>query len=165
MNNNELTEIMPGCVTLDVLANLLNITPRRIQQLAADGHIPKAATRGEYLLAGAIRGYINFLQKDGIVDEALLTEKLIEEINSLKLKNQKLKTANDRDDEILVEQADAREQMAYIAKTGLQVLETLPDILERDFALDTGIVTSVEEKINVLRDQWADLLEIDDEKP
>ena len=54
---------------------------------------------------------------------------------------------------------ESREQMAVIAKTGLQVLETLPDILERDFHLDTEIIVGVEARIDGLRDQWADLLE------
>jgi hypothetical protein len=49
--------------------------------------------------------------------------------------------------------------MAVIAKTGLQVLETLPDILERDFAIDAKIISSVEAKIDVLREQWANLID------
>lgn len=59
----------------------------------------------------------------------------------------------------LVRESDSREQMAYIAKTGLQILETLPDILERDFGLDADIVSGVEEKIDVLRSQWSGLIE------
>ena len=54
---------------------------------------------------------------------------------------------------------DSREQMAVIAKTGLQVLETLPDILERDYGLDADIISGIEQKIDVLRNQWASLLE------
>lgn len=46
-----------------------------------------------------------------------------------------------------------------IAKTGLQVLETLPDILERDFNLDSKVINNVEEKIDALREQWANLIE------
>lgn len=46
--------------TLGKLFN--NMTDRRIQQLARDGVIPKAA-RGEYDLVGAVQGYVKFLQE------------------------------------------------------------------------------------------------------
>jgi hypothetical protein len=59
----------------------------------------------------------------------------------------------------LVVADQSREQMALIAKSGLQILETLPDILERDFSIDPKVISSIEEKIDVLRDQWADILE------
>jgi hypothetical protein len=54
---------------------------------------------------------------------------------------------------------ESREQMALIAKTGLHVLETLPDILERDYSLDAKIISGVESKIDTLREQWANILE------
>ena len=41
---------------------LFNLTERRIQQLAADGVIPRAA-RGKYPLIGTIRGYVTYLQE------------------------------------------------------------------------------------------------------
>ncbi|KTS12886.1 hypothetical protein NS228_25185 [Methylobacterium indicum] len=44
-------------------ALLLKLTPRRLQQLAAEGVIPKAA-RGRYPLAGLIQGYAGYLQDD-----------------------------------------------------------------------------------------------------
>lgn len=56
---------------------------------------------------------------------------------------------------------EAREQMSVVAKTGLQVLETLPDILERDFALDAGIIAGVEAAIDGVREEWAAMLEGD----
>jgi hypothetical protein len=65
----------------------------------------------------------------------------------------------ERESGLAVDTYQAREQMAVIAKTGLQVLETLPDILERDFNLDAKVITNVEEKIDALREQWANLIE------
>ena len=47
---------------LDVIAKLLDLTPRRVQQLAADGVIPKAE-RGKYDLVGAVRGYVRSLRE------------------------------------------------------------------------------------------------------
>lgn len=44
------------------VASILNLTPRRIQQLAKDGVLPKPE-RGRYNLVGCVRGYIAFLQK------------------------------------------------------------------------------------------------------
>jgi phage terminase Nu1 subunit (DNA packaging protein) len=46
---------------VEIVSKFLNITPRRVQQLAVDGVIPKGE-RGKYHLVGAIRGYIKFLQ-------------------------------------------------------------------------------------------------------
>lgn len=74
-----------------------------------------------------------------------------------KSENDRLKF--ERESGMAVYSDEAREQMAVIAKTGLQVLETLPDILERDFSLDTEIIISVEERIDALRQQWANMLE------
>lgn len=47
---------------VEIVAKFLNLTPRRVQQLAADGVIPRGE-RGKYHLVGAIRGYIKFLQE------------------------------------------------------------------------------------------------------
>lgn len=41
---------------------MLNLTPRRVQQLAKQGVIPRA-NRGVYPLAACVRGYIQFLQR------------------------------------------------------------------------------------------------------
>ncbi len=45
-----------------VIAKLLKVSERRIQQLARAGTIPKAK-RGEYELVGCIHGYIDYLQQ------------------------------------------------------------------------------------------------------
>lgn len=46
---------------VDTISSLLMLTERRVQQLAAEGVIPKAE-RGQYPLVGSIRGYIKYLQ-------------------------------------------------------------------------------------------------------
>jgi phage terminase Nu1 subunit (DNA packaging protein) len=45
------------------IAALLNITERRIQQLAKEQIIPKPDHRGEYDLVGCIKGYVMYLQE------------------------------------------------------------------------------------------------------
>ena len=48
-------------VNVETVAKALNVTPRRVQQLAAEG-MPRA-TRGEYDLGQCMAWYIRFLQK------------------------------------------------------------------------------------------------------
>ena len=74
-------------------------------------------------------------------------------------KSEKDRLIVEREKSLSIGVNDSREQMAIIAKTGLQVLETLPDILERDFSLDAKIIVSVETKIDALREQWANLID------
>ena len=45
-----------------VIAKLLDLTERRVQQLSRTGVIPKAE-RGQYDLVGAVRGYIGYLRE------------------------------------------------------------------------------------------------------
>ena len=47
---------------LGVIARLLDLTERRVQQLAREGVIPRA-DRGQYDLVGAVRGYVRFLRE------------------------------------------------------------------------------------------------------
>jgi phage terminase Nu1 subunit (DNA packaging protein) len=46
---------------LAVIARLLDLSERRVQQLSREGVIPKAE-RGEYDLVGAVRGYVAYLR-------------------------------------------------------------------------------------------------------
>lgn len=47
------------------IAKLLMLSPRRVQQLTADGVIPRAE-RGRYEIAPAVQGYIKYLQDRAI---------------------------------------------------------------------------------------------------
>ena len=49
-------------------AKLFNVSERRIQQLAKEGVIPKAA-RGKYPLIGVIQGYVSYLQERSLGQE------------------------------------------------------------------------------------------------
>lgn len=46
---------------IGVIAKLLDLTERRVQQLSREGVIPKAE-RGQYDLVGAVRGYVAYLR-------------------------------------------------------------------------------------------------------
>ena len=50
-----------GGQPLAVIARLLDLSERRVQQLAHEGVIPKAE-RGAYDLVGAVRGYVRYLR-------------------------------------------------------------------------------------------------------
>jgi hypothetical protein len=47
---------------VDAIAKLLNLTPRRVQQLAREGIIPRAE-KGKYDLIRTVRGYVKYLQE------------------------------------------------------------------------------------------------------
>jgi phage terminase Nu1 subunit (DNA packaging protein) len=47
---------------VDAIAKLLNLTPRRVQQLAREGVIPRAE-KGKYDLIRTVRGYVKYLQE------------------------------------------------------------------------------------------------------
>ena len=47
---------------LDTICELLDLSPRRMQQLSKEGVIPKAE-RGRYELVPAVRGYISYLKE------------------------------------------------------------------------------------------------------
>jgi len=47
--------------SVDVIAKLLNLTERRVQQLAKEGIIPKAE-KGKYNLVAVVKAYVKYLQ-------------------------------------------------------------------------------------------------------
>lgn len=65
-----------------VIARLLDLTERRVQQLAREGVIPRAE-RGRYDLVGAVRGYVRYLRdqllrnETGVADYGIERARLI----------------------------------------------------------------------------------------
>ena len=53
---------LPEAAGAAEMVEMLLLTPRRLQQLATEGIIPKAA-RGRYELAPVIQAYINYLRE------------------------------------------------------------------------------------------------------
>ena len=78
-------EMRPGQgATAKQLADLLELTPRRVQQLAAEGVFPKMA-RGRYPLVECVRAYIGYWREraegrftDNELDEARLRREQLE---------------------------------------------------------------------------------------
>lgn len=68
---------MSKIVSVAELAELFDLTPRRVQQLVNEGVIPKPKTRGEYELTACVKGYINSLKQqiDGSGNSTLASER------------------------------------------------------------------------------------------
>jgi len=54
---------------LAVIAKLLDLSERQVQQLSREGVIPKA-TRGQYDLIGSVRGYVRYLRDQAVSAQA-----------------------------------------------------------------------------------------------
>ena len=54
---------------IGVIAKLLDLSERRVQQLSREGVIPKA-TRGQYELIGSVRGYVRYLRDQAVKAQA-----------------------------------------------------------------------------------------------
>lgn len=65
------------------LAELFGVTDRYIRMLAKDEIVKKSGTRGKYLLAESIKGFIAFLRESSSVDVDLKEVKLKKEIEKI----------------------------------------------------------------------------------
>ena len=54
---------------IGVIARLLDLSERRVQQLSREGVIPKAE-RGQYDLIGSVRGYVRYLRDQALKAQA-----------------------------------------------------------------------------------------------
>lgn len=141
-----------GTYSAALIAKLLNITERRLQQLAKDGVVPKAA-RGKYPLAGCVRGYVTYLQ--GLGGNESAPEKMDPFRRKAHFQAEATRLAMEKSMGLLVSAEDARIEMAGIVKCVCQMLDTLPDILERDASLPPKAVVRCQEVIADVRDQLA----------
>ena len=73
--------------------------------------------------------------------------------------SEKDRVALEKEQGVLVPREEVREQLAIVIKIAAQMLETLPDILERDCRLPPDMVDMVERRIDQARADWAEALE------
>lgn len=117
---------------VDVVARFLNVSVRRVQQLAAEGVIPKGQ-RGKYDLAGAVRGYIKFLQEraEGRAAEGGA------------LYDERARLARLQSDELELKLLERRGQLVNVAQleatVGYAVMATRAELLSRDDKLKAEI--------------------------
>jgi hypothetical protein len=65
----------------------------------------------------------------------------------------------EKEQEHLVPAEEVREQLALVLKITSQLLDTLPDTLERDCRLQPDAVAIIEQRIDLVRSDWAEKLE------
>lgn len=73
--------------SLAELARLLDLSPPRINQLSAQGIIPKPKTRGRYRPVESVRGYIRYLRELADKEQSTLTD---EEIRYTRVRAEKI---------------------------------------------------------------------------
>lgn len=71
----------------------------------------------------------------------------------------KAKIAVEKEQGELLNYADVKQTVAEIIKPALQLLDSIPDNLERDYNLSPKIIADIEKRFDALRHQWADELE------
>lgn len=135
-----------------VIARLLNISERRLQQLAREGIVPRAS-RGKYPMAGCVRGYIKYLQEGGgcgsvSADPDQLNPFMRRAYYQGEL--DKLKLQQERHE--LVPRIEAEQEMAALLKIAGECFDTLPDVLERDCGLTPKALARMENHLDKARE-------------
>ena len=99
-----------------VIARFLNLTERRVQQLARDGIIPKPE-KGKYDLVGCVQGYIAFLQARAFGKETGTVDMYTERSRLLKLHADKAQMELDMMRSRLISADEAEELWASLLAT------------------------------------------------
>lgn len=114
-----------------IIAKLLCISERRLQQLAREGTIPKTS-RGKYPLIASVQGYVRFLQTSGAHEEGARDPERMKPFERrawYQGEMEKLQLAQARGE--LVPAIEVEAKFAELLKAIAHFLETLPDVLER----------------------------------
>ena len=98
------------------IAKLLNLTERRVQQLARDNIIPKP-DKGKYDLVGCVQGYIGYLQARAFGKETNTVDMHIERGRLLKLQADKAQMELDLMRAKLISADEAEELWASLIAT------------------------------------------------
>lgn len=112
-----------------VIAKLLDLTPRRVQQLSSEGVIPRAE-KGRYELVPAVRGYIRYLRDRAIGADALPDE-----------------SARASRARLLKAQAEAQEMENAKVKGELLPREPLEHMLGAVFGVVRNRILAIEKKL------------------
>jgi phage terminase Nu1 subunit (DNA packaging protein) len=111
-----------------VIARLLDLSERRVQQLSREGVIPKAE-RGQYDLVGAVRGYVGYLRDLAVKAQAGAPDFGAERARLIKAKADIAEMeARGRSGELLPAEAVEAAWTAVLARLRARIL-VLPDRL------------------------------------
>lgn len=125
--------------SLSTIAKLLNLSERRVQQLATDGIIPKGF-KGQYDLIGCIRGYTLYLQKQ-------LTQSDFRD-----LKEEKTRLVKYQADKAQIDLAIVQGDAVLITDIEKQISDMISIVRARLLTLPNKLapVVSVESEVNVV---------------
>lgn len=140
--------------SVEVMAKLLQITPRRVQQLANEGIIEKT-DRGRYDLIKSVQGYIRYLN-DQIPNKAssdggTATARVDAEAERAKYMKHKAELTRMEEFEkkgLLVDAVAMRNEAYRIGRTVQQNILNIPPRLSQDLAIDTD-PNSIHRKLEV----------------
>lgn len=145
-------------VSVTTLASYLDITERRVQQLAAEGEIPESEG-GQYLLLGSTKGYVAYLQKaaqgKAVSDDG--KEKQRVQVNLLQLQRDDKQTDLDVKRRALVPDSDHRAVIVKLIKILTEGSDSLPDLLERKTGVTGAVIEAVSDVCLLWRQQIYEL--------
>lgn len=139
------TAFGPARETVSKRLQIAGVAPRGKRHGHDVYHIGDAAA---VILAGNLPTF------EGIEDPDKLAPK--DRLDWFKSENERRKL--ERDEGGLVASLEVRTEIAGVVKLVTQMLDTLPDILERDCRLSIDVVGKVEEQIDALRHDLAEVL-------
>ncbi len=137
-----------GYISRDVAARLLDLSTKRIDQLVADGWIPKTA-RGQYPLVGVVQGYIRFLK-----DEARRASKSAAASRKDDARTRLLEMKVAEEEGRLCDLEEANHAMDTVVGFVVTELDSLPVRFTRDLNLRTKL----EDEVTAMRTRLANKL-------
>jgi phage terminase Nu1 subunit (DNA packaging protein) len=146
-----------SAVSIDQLAKVLNLTPRRVQQLANEG-MPRAA-RGRYELGPCMQWYIRYLQK-------ALESRSSETGNGItNLTTERTRQAHATAERMEMANLKARGEVVMIGAIRLQILEAIAflgqalDAVSQRVTSDEALQEKIDDELRLARDGFAVNLE------
>jgi phage terminase Nu1 subunit (DNA packaging protein) len=140
--------VLPS-VSVAVVARLLDVTERRVQQLSKQGILTKD-DRGKYDLLKSGREYIRYLHtlnKEVETDPDKMSPK--ERLDWYKGTREKTRHMEEAGQ--LIQAADYERALSSALKSVAVTLESLPDVLERDAGIDGAAVEAAQGVIDRMR--------------
>jgi phage terminase Nu1 subunit (DNA packaging protein) len=140
--------VIPKEISTQEAAALLEITPHRLRQLIAEGHIAQAK-RAKVGLVGAVQGYIRFLKDDTRRSSKSASASRVQDARAREID---LKIA-EREGRLIdaVEHRDLFAESFGIIKSGL---DSIPARVTRDMALRRKIETEIDDVLRRAADRF-----------
>ncbi len=128
-------------------------------RLAAANVSPSGHRRGHAVYSVKDAAVAILLPTTGGIDGLQDPEKMAPQDRKAWFSSERDRLALEKEQGLLVDVEDCRQQMVKIIEVGLPIFDSLGDELERDFGLAPEIVTSIEERIYVAKTKWADAIQ------